>query len=256
MAQYSRFDRAKILYNHLHFSEMPRETQREILRDDAYLEIVDHRNYNPRLIEYVVKLAPADESESLPTRFLRTLESPETLWRHAVENQLSHLERAALYVMCSMPSEVRLSDFSEMVTSYATHLNISVRGDDLRNALRVLEDTFVRIGAVESGPTVSFHNASIRDFLLSQIDADGQILEDLIDAATRFEQVELFYRYGTGFRWHYSETREFSGIAAWSVNNADHLVGRLTNLFDSSPATYVRVAGSPRGNRSARRQVA
>jgi hypothetical protein len=78
-----------ILDNHLYLSDLPRETQLQILDDDAYLSVIDHPNYNPRLVEYVAKLAAHEGTQqTLPDFFLSTLDQPEGLWRHAVESQL------------------------------------------------------------------------------------------------------------------------------------------------------------------------
>ncbi|MCU0287501.1 MAG: restriction endonuclease, partial [Acidobacteria bacterium] len=53
LSQYTRPIRAQILYNHLYFSKLPKEYIEEIVRQATYLKIVDHPNYNPRIIEYM-----------------------------------------------------------------------------------------------------------------------------------------------------------------------------------------------------------
>jgi hypothetical protein len=50
----SRFDRARIFYNHIwHCGQLQEPARRALCADKAYLKVLDHPNYNPRLIEYI-----------------------------------------------------------------------------------------------------------------------------------------------------------------------------------------------------------
>lgn len=53
MPDYSRLDRAKILYNHLWHSDIPTDDVESLLEDQAYMRIIDHRNFSPRLIQHI-----------------------------------------------------------------------------------------------------------------------------------------------------------------------------------------------------------
>lgn len=53
LSKYTRLNRAKILYNHVYFSNLPSQHKRSLIADKSYLRIIDHPNYNPRIIEYV-----------------------------------------------------------------------------------------------------------------------------------------------------------------------------------------------------------
>lgn len=43
LADYSKYDQAKILYNHVYFSNLPKEYKKSLLKDRAYLRIVGHK---------------------------------------------------------------------------------------------------------------------------------------------------------------------------------------------------------------------
>ena len=45
---YSRLDKAKILYNHLYFSDLEKEYFHPLFENESYLKVIDHKNYNPR----------------------------------------------------------------------------------------------------------------------------------------------------------------------------------------------------------------
>lgn len=54
---YSRLDRARMLYNHLYFDESIHQAELEdLVNERKYFRIVDHRNFNPRMIEMALKL--------------------------------------------------------------------------------------------------------------------------------------------------------------------------------------------------------
>jgi hypothetical protein len=53
MLDYSFGQKARILYNHVYFSELPPEYQDELLRGDFYLQIIKHEKFNPRLVEWL-----------------------------------------------------------------------------------------------------------------------------------------------------------------------------------------------------------
>lgn len=53
LSKYSRRIRAQILYNHLYFSDLEPDFLATLVSSKGYVKIVDHKNYNPRLIEFL-----------------------------------------------------------------------------------------------------------------------------------------------------------------------------------------------------------
>ncbi len=53
LSDYTYFIRANIFYNHILFSNVPAEFKKSILKNDNYLKVIKHENYNPRIIEWV-----------------------------------------------------------------------------------------------------------------------------------------------------------------------------------------------------------
>lgn len=53
MSDFSKFDKAKILYNHIWFSNLKEEFINELYKEKRYMDIINHRNFNPRLIEFI-----------------------------------------------------------------------------------------------------------------------------------------------------------------------------------------------------------
>lgn len=76
--RYSRLTKAKILYSHFWHSALPSESKQEMLTDSFYNKVIDHRNFNPRLISFTLQ-ADNLAGESLAKFVFRNLESPEQI---------------------------------------------------------------------------------------------------------------------------------------------------------------------------------
>lgn len=89
----TRFEKAKILYNHIWFSDLTHEYREELTKDLRYFQVIDHVNFNPRLIEFVTdacrldKVAPNDYWDYV----IDTLRNPTDIWRHVFTNQTNKL---------------------------------------------------------------------------------------------------------------------------------------------------------------------
>jgi hypothetical protein len=87
----TRVDRARILYNHVWHSRLQPEYIDELYKAKRYRKIVDHRNYNPRLVAFLVD---DDKVSGLPIEsywkyVLQTLGNPRDVWSHFFEAQLN-----------------------------------------------------------------------------------------------------------------------------------------------------------------------
>jgi hypothetical protein len=92
---YSFRQRATILYNHLYFSDLTPEYKQSLIDDDFYLEIVRHKKFNPRLIEWLSTYRRVRDVAADAFRlFVRDLlHNPSEIWRHAYERQISEAGR-------------------------------------------------------------------------------------------------------------------------------------------------------------------
>ena len=53
LESYTRRNRGRILFNHMFFLELPREYPRALAHKEHLLPIVDHKNYSPRIVEWI-----------------------------------------------------------------------------------------------------------------------------------------------------------------------------------------------------------
>ena len=185
LSKYTRRIRAQILYNHLHFSDLPRPYLETLVTKRGYIQIVDHKNYNPRLIQFLTDLSwigTIQPTEYLAL-FLRNLDNPVEIWGHAFRNQLSARARHLLFVLTTMPLESLITNvektFSTFHNSQCARFGIGHSAADFMDALKELDGTFVASRMIQETLLVRFQNPSIRDFMQNLL-LGGELLPEVI----------------------------------------------------------------------------
>jgi hypothetical protein len=233
---YTRPIRARILYNHIYFSEMPKTHKLSLLRDKNYEQVLRHRNYNPRVIEYMTQSQHA--STVAPSlylnEFIANLDHPTRIWDHAFRYQISEAARHLLLVLSTMPNEVLLEDLETAFWMFyrfrQARFGFSTASGDWNDALKQLDGNFLVTERYGWTIFVSMHNPSVRDFLEDFLsNSEGDVV-DLIQGAHFYEQYVTL--------WEGRGSRRYPGID----HNQDLFLRKLRlNLFGST-ASVVRVA--------------
>lgn len=191
LSSYTFGNRARILYNHLYFSELPQAYKKAVLEEDFFLEITKHEHFNPRLIEW---LSTELRQREVPVQGYRTyirrlLASPHDIWRGAFNNQLSDAARDVLLGFYTLGEWINVGDMEPAFRSLhrfrTKKYNRSAGPGEFRDALRELDGAFLRYGSGDA----SYLNPSIREFIAALITEDADTAEDLLHAAIRFRQV-------------------------------------------------------------------
>jgi hypothetical protein len=199
-ADYSDLDKARILANHLYFANVPQEHIAALVEDQTYHEIIHHRNYNPRIIEWMTQVAEtsACTPKEYPKVFLKRLENPSELWKHAFENQINDASRQLLLVLGSCGDGITIPDlqaaFNAHYSGRGKHYGFQTLPLNFRKSLDELEGCFVRIDRASSEDVVSCHNPSILDFLNRRFSENVDEVNDILRFAVHFEQVQRIFQ--------------------------------------------------------------
>lgn len=201
VGHYTRAIRAQILFNHIYFADISQDERRSLLRDDFFLEIIDHRNFNPRLID----LLTSADYVSIADRPIRetvrhVLDNPHELWEKPYRNHFTEEARGLMLALFFNEGRVGLQAlegaFQQMVGSMGLTIgraDIPVR---FRAALKELEGSAIAI----EDRHVRFANPGIRDFLQRAVRED-RFFSVAVDAATRFPELKSTWkRYGEAVR--------------------------------------------------------
>jgi hypothetical protein len=197
ITDYGRAARARILYNHIFFSELPESYRKALIGDNFYEKILGHRNFNPRLIEWLSSYRRISKTEPSKYRefILGILENPQEIWHEAFQRQISDYARSLLLVLFTFggtagvgvlrPAWKRLSDFQ------ARKYNYSLCRDPYASVLKEIEGSFISI----TKGSVEFLNPSIKDFISGEIINSSERLSDLVHASVRFDQLVTLWRW-------------------------------------------------------------
>jgi hypothetical protein len=207
LGDYTRPARAKILYNHIYFSDLPREYKLALLEEHGYEKILPHRNYNPRVIEHMTQARHA--VVVAPTLYLRefleSLDNPARIWEHAFLHQISEAARHLLFALTTLADDTKLEILEEAFRTFyefrRNRFGFPTKPNDWIDALRELDGNFIKTDKFGKDILVSFHNPSIRDFMEQFLEkSDGDVL-DLLRGARFYEQYLALWRGIRGRRY-------------------------------------------------------
>ena len=175
LEDYSELIRTKILFNHLYFSRLEWNYVRIIA--ERYEEIINHPNYNPRIIETFLDQGSVLFEESAPVEFfkefLNYLNEPLDFWKNIFMKQTFGAKIAALILFLSS-QPMRLMDLKSSYYSCIEaggQINILDQGLEFDSIVTQLEKTMIKTYYQRTSSTilVKFQNPSIKDFLYQHL---------------------------------------------------------------------------------------
>ncbi len=193
MPSYNAMQRARILYSHLYFSDLPDAYRDQLLRDDFYLRIVKHEKFNPRLIEWLssyrrLKHVPVERYRGFIDNLLR---DPSEIWLHAYEQEITEPGRSVLLTIHSLGGKcggsVLERAFGALHAYRAARYNFSTRPDDLRTGIREVINSFIKPWGTHGFEVI---DPSVLDLLNAVSRNAPDNAADMIAGAANFDQVE------------------------------------------------------------------
>ena len=188
-------EKAKILYNHLAFSGISDAYFENIRVDRRYHNIISHRNYNPRIIEFVCN--PNRYSKIPDTQFyeyiMKQLDNPQEIWANEYDDRLQPADRILLQTIYSMTTTtvnavlVRRC-FERRIAGIPT---IDKTLDQYTRSLNRLNEGFIKIIDNRGSQELSMQNPSVNDFLDSRLRVGTLEYQELIDSICTDKQLRL-----------------------------------------------------------------
>src|SRR5699024_11164338 len=148
--EYSLFNKAQILYNHIYFGELGEEYRKQIFKDENYLKIIKHANYNPRLIEFFTdELHFTDASPENYIEFITgNLNNPNEIWLNSYENQINDEEKFLLNCLLTLKGQTGLSTLAKTyegrLKSEVEDFGYQIKNNSFNNALKNLEGAYLK----------------------------------------------------------------------------------------------------------------
>lgn len=232
LASYTALIKAKILYNHLFFANVPIEYLQNIIEDKKYNTLINHPNYNPRIIQTIVE--NKIWNNCLPNEFSHLLisffDNPTSVWEHIFENSLDTFTQYSLLVLLNMGTPVIIDDWRSAVEEFFRNnvsLNISVDSIKFEKTVKELESTFIKLQKDSfNGFAVEYQNPSIQDFLVYYIEKQDSIIKMLLSSAIYTNQ------FFTIFSIAKRQDGKIKKIVL-NENLKDIVLERIINIFDN-----------------------
>jgi len=210
VTSYNMIDKAKILYNHLYFNEIPKKYKKKIKDEMLYLKIVKHRNYTPRIIEFFTNVRRVSQMDpAMYINFIfKNLNNPSEIWKNEFENKISDEER---FLICTLFTfEIQIDEdilrnaFEDRYNYEIMNNNFTRIQNTFDKSLESLSKGFIRItrGMNNKNIMISFINPSINDFLINYLKNNIDEIKRIVSSVRYIEQLEIFkansvIRYGT-----------------------------------------------------------
>lgn len=185
-------EKAKILYNYLYFSEISKDYFQIIIDNKLYQDIINHKNYNPRIIEYIVLSAKSKRvSPSEYAKLIKdSLEHPKEIWKTEYDNRLQEEDRIFLNTLYSLTNNM----ISENVLKECFNYRIKDKSDTTINhfnsSLNRLVDSMVKIIDRNETRMIGVFNPSVNDFLSKHIDDNTIEKEKIIENSRSILQLK------------------------------------------------------------------
>jgi energy-coupling factor transporter ATP-binding protein EcfA2 len=195
LADYSDAHKAKMLFNHLYFSDLPDGRLAALVRSKAYSTIVNHTHFNPRIVESISTYA---NSKALTDReYLKFIQqefdNPSKLWEHPFRNDISPVARKVLAVLWTFGGTASLEVLKASVLQVLSQENCDNAPFLFTEALRQLDGNFVLTNRypriytkAESVHVVQFQNPSVEELVDAVLTDDPQRLEQLAGSVVTF----------------------------------------------------------------------
>lgn len=198
LSSLTKSEKAKILYNHIWHSDIEYEKVEEILNDKNYFKIIEHSNFNPRLIESMINIAK--NTNHFLISFLETLDHPKDLWQHPFENDISHESRILLYLLGSFTNGCSSNKLLKIFSYFFSDCNDgeSIKNHEIYyNSLKELEGTFIRIWrhVYNNDYDIDFHNPSIHDYIYERLFNNIHIISNVVKKSISLIQLYNIFEY-------------------------------------------------------------
>jgi hypothetical protein len=195
-------DKAKILYNHIYHSKLQHQFIDVIYKDKRYKELIRHRNFNPRIIEFITDSSVIGDVKSgnYWTYILKSLNNPEIIWEGYFQNQTDDFVRTLTFL--TVFNKGKISE-ENLRNSYNTFLriqplNFGDNSDKSFESVRKLatKSLLTRNQVDNEKYEYVLFNPSIADFVLStysnEIDLICNILKSL-DSETSIDYLHTLF---------------------------------------------------------------
>ena len=187
--------KAQILYNHLWHSEIADENINKIIEDKNYLKIINHRNFNPRIIESMTNSIEINRADFVDT-FLSVLDNPEEIWEKVYAGALSDYSRTILVILTILDNNTSKNLVFEYYREYYHNETDVVKlQKEFDLSLKELDGSLITLSkSVMTGEIkIGYKNPSVEDFMNKKIVGNEPLLCSLCNLINEFGELKKLW---------------------------------------------------------------
>ncbi|MGH1232815.1 hypothetical protein [Bacillus toyonensis] len=187
-------EKANIFYNHLLKNQIPNDHYASVRENKKYLSIINHRNYNPRIIEYVThrKRYLNVDSSNYCNFIIETLKNPEQVWEEEFSQGLGVEDRILMHTLFSLTDTLVTMDLLEecFISRIRMEANIDNTTNKFEECKRRLTESLIRVVDYGNNMLVGVLNPSINDYMKNAVLENKLAVNNILMASIYVEQIE------------------------------------------------------------------
>lgn len=178
------YEKAELLYNHVWFAELEINYVEAILTNKRYRDIIEHKNFNPRLISFITDPQRLTNipAEKYWDYIQSKLNNPADIWEHTYESQLDHFSRAIVLIVVLNGGKIYETKLREAYYRFIEHpIAANSSGiNDFEQNIRTLTGSLLNRN-IESNQNASLtlFNPSVADYVINRVKSDSYLIERL-----------------------------------------------------------------------------
>lgn len=187
---YTPEEKARILYSFMWKSGLSQDHLETIIKNKKYLAIVNHRNYNPRILEFVTSNDNClhVSSEEYGGFIDRSLSNPVDVWEHPYSVQLDDFSRGMVDLVVLGNASVDEDSLQHAYGNFVSagqHLVRTPSPNDFESVARRMSRTFITRNEIHrygGGREIKYttFNPSISDYVLNKYKANPQLFSEML----------------------------------------------------------------------------
>jgi len=204
---YAKANRARVLFNHLYFSDLSEARLRLLVNERVYKDVIAHDHFNPRIVEAIsLQANSASKTDAEFLAFVRQkFDDPSELWAHAFQYEISSTARYVLALLWSFSGSATVAVLKESLMAFDASTDPAATALRFQDALKALDGNFIVSNrypcagnADESVIVISFQNPSVEEFIDTFLSSEPTWMDMLATRLTHFVQVQTLCTFWRG----------------------------------------------------------
>lgn len=196
----SFLEKARILYNHIWFSKLSIDYIREIYKDKRYYNIIKHKNFNPRLVEYITDFDRIEVPVNEYWEFIeKTLDNPKDIWSNSFKIQSNLFVRNLVMLTVFNGGRITENDLRESFNELMEIENVKNTTNtekDFNITAQMAVKSFLNREKSYEGFVFSLFNPSITDFIVGEYCPNSAKLIAIYKSLHTLESLETLLSLG------------------------------------------------------------